>query len=225
MLARTPVSLARVRLQPPPVRKLRRSRRIAIRDACAALMREAVPTPFRVEAVCRYTLRVALIYSNWGWEEADLEAQLIVRSALQLIGAKRPRWAEAQPEFTQQAVLPILRESCMRCRKPLPPGHWKYCSSVCGAAAEVDRNRHRDREEVYAREKIARAAWTERQPPRDCSNCQRSFKPKRPRQVYCSRSCRDEAGGFTARRRVPTLCEGIPDDPELSKILLPEMPD
>lgn len=225
MLARTPVSLARVRLQPPPVRKLRRSRRIAIRDACAALMREAVPTPFRVEAVCRYTLRVALIYSSWGWEEADVEAQLIVRSALQAVGAKRPRWAEAQPDYVQPGVLPIRRERCMRCRKPLPEGHWKYCSAVCGAAAEVDRAQHRDREEVYAREKISRAAWTERQPPRDCPACQRSFKPKRARQVYCSRSCRDEAGGFTTRRSLPTLCEGIPDDPVVSEVLLPEVSD
>jgi predicted nucleic acid-binding Zn ribbon protein len=225
MLARTPVSLARVRLQPPRVRKLRRSRRIAIRDACAAIMREARPTPFRVEAVCRHTLRVSLIFNSWSWAEADNEAALIVQAALQIVGAKRPSPQEGQPEWAQEAVLPILREHCMRCRKPLPPGHWKYCSSICGAAADADRVRFLDREERYAKEKVWRAAWAERQPARDCPTCQRSFRPKRPRQIYCSRSCRDEAGGFTARRRVPTLCEGIPDDPELSKILLPEMPD
>jgi predicted nucleic acid-binding Zn ribbon protein len=210
MLARTPSNLLRgVRLRPQPVRKLSRHRRIAIQDALAEMMKAAEPTQFALEAPSRCGLRVALIFDGWTWGQADAEAALLVMAALDMAGARRPNWQQGQPEFCQDGHVPQTRERCVRCAKPLPEGHFKYCGKVCAQAAKVDAHRRADREALYAKEKTYRLAWSKRQPPRDCPICGKSFQPKkRGGQTYCSRACSDDAFRL-ARRSVPALCESV----------------
>lgn len=221
MLARTPaISLAPVRQLPPRMRKLRRERRIAIRDALAEMMRTAEPTAFALEAPGRYALRVILICGGWTWGQADTEAALLVMAALQYVGAKRPTWKQGQPEYTQDGHAPRTRERCARCAKPLPEGNYRWCSDVCFHAALYDRRRRRDMDEINAKERIYRAAWSERQPPRECKACGRTFRPKRNNaQVYCSVACRDDGHRSqlkapdqiraTDGRDVSMVCEGL----------------
>jgi len=211
MRARTPASLARMRQRPKPVRKLPRHRRIAIRDALVSIMREIEPTPLSAEAPCRYGLRIALIFEGWSWQQADAEAALLVLSALQYAGVKRPRWSEGQPEYTQDGHIPQTRERCIRCAKPLPEENYKYCGKICAKAAATDRARLGDQEERYAREKAYRAAWIRRQPPKICPVCDQKFQPKRADRTYCSTACAQDAIR-TERRTVPTLCDAVRDD-------------
>lgn len=98
------------------------------------IVRQAEPTPFAAEASCRHGLRAGLCLRGWRWPLADAVAADLVAGALRRIGARRPTWKEGQPEWTQDGALPIERERCVRCRKPLPDGHWKFCGRVCSDA-------------------------------------------------------------------------------------------
>jgi predicted nucleic acid-binding Zn ribbon protein len=154
---RSPVTLAPVRSA--RTKKLSKARREAIVELVAHLMRRAVPTPFRLEAPARAAIRARLCMSGWSWGQADAAADEAVQAALARVGAKRPTWKEGQPEFTQEAVLPLLREFCVRCGKPLPEENYKYCGPVCAKAAIVDRDRRRRKEEACAEEQIYRASY------------------------------------------------------------------
>lgn len=150
---RATVTLARLECLEPR-RKLTRQRREAIVDMLADLMREAEPTPFAVEGPARAAIRAALCMRDWRWGQADAAADDAIQTALGRIGAQRPTWQQGQPEWAQDGVIPRSRERCARCGKPFPENDaatWrKYCGPVCAQAAKVDRNRRRDREELYA---------------------------------------------------------------------------
>lgn len=124
----------------PKLRKLNKDRKKAIRDRIMPIMRVAEPTPFAAEGPCRHGIRSSLCLQGWSWAEADAIANEIVAAALNIAGAKRPTWKAGQPEWTQDGALPILRERCIRCRKPLPEGHHKFCSKVCSDGYHMDRN-------------------------------------------------------------------------------------
>jgi hypothetical protein len=211
MLAKTPRSLLIGQKKPVPPRKLPRHRRVAIRDALAELARTIEPTPLSAEAPFRYALRIALIFDGWSWGQADAEAALLVNAAFQLAGVKRPTWKQGQPEWTQDGVIPRERERCARCARLLPEGNYKFCGNVCAKAAAADRARRQDREERLAKEKVWRAAWVRRQPPRVCENCGASFRPKSPgqRAIFCSRDCAADSARRFARRDVPGVSEGL----------------
>jgi predicted nucleic acid-binding Zn ribbon protein len=213
MLARTPSNLLRdVRLQPPPVRKLSRHRRIAIRDVLAEIMRTVEPTPFAAEAPSRHGLRVALVLDGWRWPEADNEASLLVASALQFVGAKRPTHMQGQPEYTQDGHVPRTRERCAKCGKPLPEGNYKYCGPVCAIAAKYEQRAKRDPEEREISARAARAAYISRLPARECPACAKSFKPRRYAQTYCTARCADVARRAARRREVPVVSEAVLDE-------------
>lgn len=212
MLAITPRSLLIGQTKPAPPRKLARHRRIAIRDALAEMMKVAEPTAFALEAPCRYGLRVALICEGWSWAQADVEAALLVLSALAMAGARRPTWQQGQPEYCQDGHVPQTRERCIRCAKPLPEGNFKYCGAVCAQAAKIDQNRRRDKEERYAKEKIYRIAWSKRQPPKICPVCGKGFQPKKADRTYCSRACSNDARRTATRRSLQMVCETVHDD-------------
>lgn len=204
-----PVTLARAKAA--TVRKLKNHRAEAIRDRLAALMRAAEPTAFALEAPARHAIRVSLIFEGWKWQDADAVAAAIVGAALALAGAKRPTWQQGQPEYTQDGYAPRERERCARCAKPLPEGNYRYCGPVCARAAKVDQNRRRDKEERYAKELIYRAAWTEKQPARQCPSCGVSFRPKRANSKYCSRECAHPTRQHN-RRNVRMVCEAVRDE-------------
>lgn len=181
---------------------MRRARRIAIRERLVPIFREAEPTPFAAEGPCRAGVRRALCLAGWRWPVADAEAALLTMSALQMVGAKRPSWREAQPEFCQPGVLPILRERCARCHKPLPEENYKYCGPVCAKAAKLDAGRRWASEQQDLIEASAKAI------KRDCPSCRKSFFPKREEQQFCSPDCAYDArraGG----RQVRFLCEPV----------------
>jgi hypothetical protein len=213
MLARTPVTLARV-AAPKPVKRLPSHRRAAIRDAIANLMREAEPTPFAVEGPGRAGVRARLCLDGWPWGQADAAAADVVQAALQIVGAKRPTWEQGQPDWTQEAVLPIQRERCARCGKSLPDdseGWRKYCGPLCAKAAKVDLRTMKDQADDYAKRKAWLASWSKKQPAKECPGCGRAFRPKYQDAKYCSKKCFNDARRF-AGRKMPMVCEAVRDE-------------
>ncbi|MBG0802125.1 hypothetical protein IYW40_11635 [Methylocystis sp. H4A] len=190
------------------MKKLARHRRITIRDRLAAIMRRAEPTPFAVEAPCRYGVRVALILQGWRWPEADAEAALLTQAALQLIGAKRPTWMMGQPEYCQDGVMAVQRERCVRCGKSVPDDRRLFCSDLCAKATHLDRQRERWNEENYAQWKSLKAAWIERQPEQKCPACGIAFRPKRLGQKFCRYECSNVDRRHTGRSMRP-MREGL----------------
>lgn len=213
MLAISPATRARLSaVKPERVRKLAQHRRVAVRDALAAMMRTAEPTQFALEAPCRYGLRVGLIMDGWSWGAADAEAESIVLAALAQAGARRPTWAQGQPEFCQPGVIPPPpRTTCARCGRPLDLLQRRFCSKVCKTAARNDRAMRDDREEMRAKEKAYRIAWSKRQPSRVCEVCGKSYQPKRASQKLCSDACRRDRARNLARRNMQMLCEAVHD--------------
>lgn len=187
MLARLPWSPVYRAAAAPP--RLSRARREFLRDRVADIMRAGDPTPFALEASCRHGIRSGLVLDGWRWAAADATAAEIVASALAIIGATRPTWMQGQPEYTQDGALPIEREHCIRCGKPLPEGHWRFCSSVCATAYNGARYQREHREEIYARVAARKAAWSAAQPERACEGCGTRFRPRTPGQRFCSARC------------------------------------
>lgn len=222
MLAITPAALLRLRsetrsavsvapVKAAPVKKLSRTRREAIVDLLARLMRRAEPTPFAIEGPARAAIRARLCESGWKWGQADAAADEAVQAALSRVGAERPTWQQGQPEWTQEAVLPILRETCARCGKPLPEetqGPTKYCGPVCAAATRVYRRSREDKEEARVKRSIYEASWAEKQPPRECKMCGKSFRPKWRTSKYCSVACGEEAK-LASRRGVRMVQKSV----------------
>lgn len=172
---------------------LPRDRERAIRDKIAALIRdgfeEGQPSKFWCEGSARYGLRSSLCLQGWDWTPADNVAAKIVAAALNQVGARRPGWYEGQPEWTQPGALPIERDTCLRCRKPLPEGHRRFCSHVCSTAYNSERRRQAKGEEVAAVHRAYMAAWSAKQPDRVCEGCGGTYRPKKPQQRFCSPEC------------------------------------
>ncbi|QFQ89880.1 hypothetical protein F8A10_20925 (plasmid) [Paracoccus kondratievae] len=63
------------------------------------------------------------------------------------MNAQRPSWDEGQPEWTIHAGTLIERTRCVRCHKPLPEGHFKFCSNTCAASHSHRLARMKDAEE------------------------------------------------------------------------------
>ncbi|HEY8067068.1 MAG TPA: hypothetical protein VIF40_20435 [Methylosinus sp.] len=213
---RAPVSLAPIKAA--PFKKLGRARREAIIEKLAGMMRRAEPTPFAIEGPARAGVRSALCMSGWPWGAADVAAADVVETALARVGAERPSWKAGQPEHTQQAVLPIEREFCVRCGKRLHDGALKYCGDVCKKAAAVDQLARRYDEEKRARVKAYRATWVARQPARECPSCGRYFQPKMLDAKYCSTRCYQDARRLE-RRNMRMVCEAVRSEISGSEIL------
>lgn len=150
MLARTPWTP-----KPEPKAKLRRinkDRRRHLVETVAAILKRGEPTVFAFEAACRHGLRSRLCLQGWKWAEADALAAEIVATALNRIGARRPTWEEGQPEFAQNGAGALIeRTRCIRCHKPLPENHRKFCGHTCATAHFMmqDRRQKASEDEVY----------------------------------------------------------------------------
>lgn len=210
---RAPVSLAPIRVS--PIKKLARHRREAIVEKLVVMMRAAEPTPFAVEAPARVGVRSALCLQGWRWAHADVAAAEVVASALNRVGAVRPTWEQGQPEHTQQAVLPILRERCSRCGKKMPEdahGLEKYCGPVCASAAKEDLRQRRYEEFGRVKNAASLAARAAKQATRKCQSCGRYFQPKWEDNRFCSLKCFHDDRRFARRNmqvvRDSIFCEG-----------------
>lgn len=115
-------------------RKATQAYRRKLIDQAAAIMRRGEPSVFAFEGLMRHGLRSGLCLRGWSWSDADELAADVVRSALNQIGAKRPTYQQGQPEWTQEGVIMIERERCVRCGWRLPEFAWKFCERRCADA-------------------------------------------------------------------------------------------
>lgn len=148
---RAPVTLPQVR-EKRKKRKANQAYRRKLIDQTAAIMRRGEPSVFAFEGFMRHGLRSGLCLRGWSWADADDLAADVVRSALHQIGAKRPTYQQGQPEWTQEGVIMIEREYCVRCGWRLPEGKFKFCTQRCSSAYRADiyqRFRAEELEAVY----------------------------------------------------------------------------
>jgi hypothetical protein len=171
------------------------ARQKSIRNAVVVMARHAEPTAFAVEGVCRAAIRRALCLQAWRWARADFFADQIVTAALNVVGAKRPRWEEGQPGWVQSGMK-LARYWCARCGRPLPEGHHLYCSRICAAAQQ-----HDDRYAQFAGERreaaaVYRATVRARAPEQACERCGVMFRPGKKTQRYCRPECASSTRGI-----------------------------
>lgn len=62
-------------------------------------------------------------------------AREMLADAFRMAGAVRPSWNEGQLEWTIEAGTLIERTRCVRCHKPLPEGHHKFCGEICAGSS------------------------------------------------------------------------------------------
>lgn len=94
----------------------------------------ATATLFGLEGPLRHGIRSDLCLQGWDWPAADAMAKELMDEAFRVVRAIRPTWNEGQPEWAIEAGTLIERTRCVRCHKPLPEGHHKFCSNVCTSA-------------------------------------------------------------------------------------------
>lgn len=146
----TPAPEAKPIPKPRP-RALNRERRRHLVSTVAEILKGGDPTPFAFEASCRHGIRSRLCLDGWKWAEADGTAGEIVAEALRLIGARRPPWAEGQPEWTQNGAGALIeRTRCINCHGPLPADHTKFCGQLCASAHHARWNRRKEASEDAA---------------------------------------------------------------------------
>lgn len=134
MLARVPWSPApETKKATARPRRINKDRRRHLVETVATILKSGESSPFAFEASCRHGLRSRLCLAGWGWQDADALAADIVAEALRRIGARRPTWEEGQPDYVQNGGGALIeRTRCVRCHTPLPEGHFKFCSRLCG---------------------------------------------------------------------------------------------
>lgn len=191
-------------------KRLNGDRRSRLVDIVMTVLKTGEPTHFAFEASCRHGLRGSLCLQGWNWHDADTVAAEIVETALRQIGAQRPTWQQGQPEWTQDGVLRVERDNCVRCRSLLPEGHRRYCSSMCASADQHARARATNAEAENARVYAYYAAWSAKQPEQPCEVCRDMFRPKRPGNRFCSILCRNRRNsGLVTTYRRPLKCEAV----------------
>lgn len=131
-------------------RKADQTYRRRLIDQAAAIMRRGEPSAFAFEGFMRHGLRAGLCLRGWSWADADDMAADIVRSALHQIGAKRPTYQQGQPEWTQDGIILIQRERCVRCGGSLSEFQRKFCSRLCHSAHHADLHRRFAAEQLEA---------------------------------------------------------------------------
>ena len=102
-------------------------------SSTVTLMNKAEPTAFAVEGDRRYELRSGLCSKGWPWSYADQQAEAIVETALNRVGAKRPAWIEGQPEYSEYGYL--RDDRCWQCDEPLAKYRHRFCSERCARIA------------------------------------------------------------------------------------------
>jgi hypothetical protein len=105
-----------------------------------------------LEGPLRASIRSDLCLQGWRWKDADDLAKDVLAAAHSRVGAKRPSWNEGQLEWTIEAGTLIERTRCVHCHKPLPEGHFKFCSHHCNSVHHhrLARRHEMDAERVAA---------------------------------------------------------------------------
>lgn len=186
-----------------------------------AILESGQSSKFQFEAACRHGLRSSFCLAGINWAKADARASAIVTEALRRIGAERPTWQMAQPEWTADGFAPIERTRCAHCGGTIPPDRTErgsrfgkaviYCSILCVQAAAAKRARLSG-EQLSRAEHLARcAARRERTLAAEieCKHCGKPFRPgyNIHRHQFCSKACAD-AGKTNPRRLAERACVG-----------------
>jgi hypothetical protein len=153
---------------------------------------------FEYEGACRHGLRAGLCLRGRSWSQADFEAAEIVAVAINLLGVKRPTWAQGQLAYTEDGFSPIERTRRIRCGNRIPTDRFNhggrpvlYCSRLCSGAHYANRARtfglKVSRVEYLARCAI-QSKRTMEERARPCKHCGRMFWTL-INQKHCSRRC------------------------------------
>nr|WP_313709125.1 hypothetical protein [Brucella intermedia] len=190
-------------------RKLHDDLRTRLLETVIVILKEGRPTLFALEGTCRHHVRAFLCVEGWGWEEADIASADIVLTALNRIGAKRPSWADGQPEYRGHGFHGNMRRCInQKCHAPLEENQKLYCSDHCRHYVNVSRWMERNKEHALAQKVINRAKrkaadpeafkakqreyqrrQDEKRPVRECVLCSKPFKANKT-QRYCSDACK-----------------------------------
>lgn len=186
--------------EPPPAaykRHLTGKRRQNAVDAAATILNTYTFSAFQHESAVRHGLRTAFCELGRKWAWADFEANEIVQTALNQIGAQRPSWYAGQPEYL------VPDENCrnINCGRPLDDEDIaegrRYCSEWCKAATLQYRyNTHR-----YIERLTEINAWyhvrKQTVEPRQCAlpSCGKVFRSQHKDVQHCSHSCANLARG------------------------------
>lgn len=106
---------------------------------------------FGLEGPLRHDIRADLCRQGWRWKDADDIARELLEHAFRRVRANRPSWNEGQPEWTRHAGTLIGHTICIRCKKPLPEGKFKFCCNLCAKAhgSMLERIRKANEGEAY----------------------------------------------------------------------------
>lgn len=88
------------------------------------------------------TLRATMCLEGIGWRGAHEAAIEIVGEGLTRAGAKRPRWKEGQPEWTDGGVIRNQRLRCANCEGLLEPEQRTFCCKTCFDAHRARQRYH-----------------------------------------------------------------------------------
>lgn len=164
---------------------------------------------FEHEATVRQALRVKFIHEGSSWAEADATAAHIVEHALHRIGAKRPTWAQGQPEYQERHKHDAYRY-CQnhRCRRMLTEDQPKYCCENCAINHRNYRWKQDNADAVKAAARVYGQTvpketkaeqwqnWRDKWDTSDCATCGKPFKARPGRKsLYCSRVCSNRRPG------------------------------
>ncbi len=111
-----------------------------------------------LEGPLRHAIRSDLCLQGWKWKAADQMARDVLDEAFRRVRANRPTWEEGQPEWVIHEGLLIERTRCANCHKPLPEGHYKYCSKLCSDVSSARARRHGEMTEEQVQKTVAK--WT-----------------------------------------------------------------
>lgn len=92
---------------------------------------------FGLEGPLRHSIRSDLCLQKWSWSDADDMAREILGMVFLVLRANRPSHDEGQPDWAISTNILTERTLCVRCHAPLPEGHFKYCSDLCGNASRA----------------------------------------------------------------------------------------
>lgn len=186
------VSLAGAAVKP---QKLNRQRFERLLDATIKIMKTRSWSKFEFEGACRSGIRAGLCLEGWRWPHADLQAVEIVETALNRIGAVRPRWDEGQPEYVIEGL--VERTRCVHCARAIPEERTrpnvKYCGGVC-AKASIKQKQIRSGERLNMVEYLAamsvKSNKTLQERSGNCEVCGTFFLSDQRDRRFCSQACK-----------------------------------
>lgn len=139
-------------------------RRMAIIDAIAEIARSdwragITETLLNHEGTMIAALRAEMCREGIDWRAAHEAATELVDMGLCKAGAKRPRWKEGQPEWTDGGVIRHQRIRCANCDGLLDPENRIFCSKTC---FDAHRGRRRYHDNIIVLGVAERVNWARR---------------------------------------------------------------